>query len=144
MVEKRCHQSWLTSFMHAQSRLCKHLSFLLIYLFAQSLYSHIPNFITIGWKQDVISHDWHHACMHNHVCANIWVFYEYIYIYIYIFACACRKLDLSSSISYWTIIRGIFGGVDFLGIQFFFRRQETGDMRQERYTVVIKARLGLA
>ena len=70
-----CHQSWLTSFMHAQSHLCKHLIFLLIYILAQSLYTHIPNFIAIGWKHDVISHDWHHSCMHNHVCANIWVFY---------------------------------------------------------------------
>ena len=58
-----CHQSWLTSFMHAQSHLCKHLIFLLIYIFAQSLYTHIPNFITIGWNNYVISHDWHLSCM---------------------------------------------------------------------------------
>ena len=69
-----CHQSWLTSFMHAQSHLCKHLIFLLIYIFSLSLYTHIPNFITIGRKHDVISHDWHHSCIHNHVCAKIWVF----------------------------------------------------------------------
>ena len=70
---KTCHQSWLTSFMYTQSRLCKHLIFLLIYIFAQSLYTHIPNFITIGWKH-VTSYDWHHSCMYNYVCANIWVF----------------------------------------------------------------------
>ena len=48
--------------------------FTCLYILAQSLYSHIPNFITNGWKHDVISHDWHHSCMHNHVCASIWVF----------------------------------------------------------------------
>ena len=70
-----CHQSWLTTFMQTQSRLCKHLSFLLIYIFSLSLYTHISNFITIGWKHDVICHDWHNSCMNNHLCANIWVLY---------------------------------------------------------------------
>ena len=73
----RCHQSWLTSFMHTQSRLCKHLSlftyiyiYIYIYIFPQSLYTHIPNFITICWKHIINSHDWHNSCMHICACMN--------------------------------------------------------------------------
>ena len=78
---KTCHQSWLTSFMHAQSHLCKHLSYLLIYIYL-NIYYIVKFLISYQLVENMMASvmiDIIHACTITFVQT-----FEFLLIYIYI------------------------------------------------------------